>query len=78
MRTKTYWTNGRILRSHVDVWSVTDVTRHAENAMMDPIGGGACPPVLAHWDLSDERGRARLPLALIYEYFVVYTLFFQA
>ena len=39
MRAKADWTNGRILRSHVDVWGVTDVTGHAENATMDPIGG---------------------------------------
>ena len=62
MRTETYWTNGRILRSHVDVWGVADVTRHTEITMMDPIGG-AYPPVLAPWNLSDERGGVRLPLA---------------
>jgi hypothetical protein len=63
MRTETYWTKGRILRGHVDVRGVTDVTRHAENTIMDPIGGGAYPSVLARWDLSDERERVRLPLA---------------
>jgi hypothetical protein len=65
-RTKTYWTNGRIIRSHVDVRGVTDVTGHAEITMIDPIGG-AYPPVLAR---PDEREKGAITASLnIYSMF---------
>jgi hypothetical protein len=38
MRTEADGTNGGILRSHVDVRSVADVSRHTRRE--DPIGGG--------------------------------------